>query len=117
VSLDVEALKRLNAAVFTAVEEREELRRQVRVARQTLADFAAIDRERIALQRRVRRLEAALRQIAACQPNAPGDVVHVARAALVATTESRETPPAPPPLDPQEAWPLYREGGRSDGLG
>jgi type II secretory pathway component PulJ len=94
VSLDIESLKRLNAAVLTAVEEREELRR------------------------RVRRLEAALRQIASCQPHAPGDVVHVARAALaIPAAESRETSPRTPPLDPQDAWPLYREGGRCDDLG
>ena len=93
-SLDIEALKRLNAAVLAAVEEREELRRQAR-----------------AHQERVEHLEAALRQITSCEPHAPGDVVHVARAAL------GEGRPPLPVLDPQEAWVLYREGGRCDGLG
>jgi hypothetical protein len=49
-----------------------------------LADFAAIDRERVAQRERAERAEMALRQIASCTPNAPGDVVHVARAALAA---------------------------------
>jgi hypothetical protein len=121
VSLGIEALKRLNAALLADLEEREELRRQVRVARETLADFAAVDRERMALQQRVRLLEAALRRWH--RPIAPSGRPCVcagceAIAALAtALAVSRETPPPCRVLDPQDAWPLYREGGRRHGLG
>ena len=111
-------------AVLAALEEREELRRQVRVAMETLADFAAIDRERMAQQERVQQLEAALRQIASCEPSAPGDVVHPARDASAAgAAESREAEQAGDPSsaprvpNPEMARVPYREGGRCDGLG
>ena len=109
-SLDVEALKRLNATLLAVLEEREELRRRLDVASETLADYAAIHRERMAQRERIQHLEAALRQIASCQPHAPGDVVHVTRAALAADPQS------PRVLDPQEAWVLDGEEA-GDGLG